>query len=146
MIETSKANYVTHLTNTFSDNPHKLCSHLSYLSKVNSMPLSFYENNSLISDPCEIAELFNRFFNSTFTTSDYILPDSDQFPSPALQLNTISTDESEVFEALSLLDHTKSPGDDRVNPLILKQCALSLTHPITHIINLSFTPSTFPTV
>ena len=50
------------------------------------------------------------------------------------------------FEALSLLDHTKSPGNNRVNPLILKRCALSLTCPITHIINLSFTTSTFPTV
>ena len=111
------------------------------------MPLSFYEYSSLVTDPCEIAELFNRFFNSTFTisTCNSTLPDLDQLPSPARQLNTISTDESEIFEALSLLDYTKSPGDDGINSLILKQCTLSLTQPITHIFNLSFATSTFPT-
>ena len=39
MIETSKANYVTHLTNIFSDNPRKLYSHLNYLSKLNAVLL-----------------------------------------------------------------------------------------------------------
>ena len=108
------------------------------------MPCSFYHNNSVVTSPAQIAELFNAYFNSTFTSSDFILPSLDQLPIPSSQLSEISTNQSEVFELLSSLDPTKSLGNDGISPKVLNHCATSLTEPITHLCNLSFQTSQFP--
>ena len=144
MTARAKENYIKRLISDFNRNPQKIYSHLKQLSDVNSMHCSFYHNNSVITSPAQIAELFNAYFNSTFTSSDFILPSLDQLPIPSSQLSEISTNQSEVFELLSSLDPTKSLGNDGISPKVLKHCATSLTEPLTHLCNLSFQTSQFP--
>lgn len=45
--------------------------------------------------------------------------------------------ESDVFDALNLLDTSKAMGIDGISPLILKSCALALYEPLCHLFNLT---------
>ena len=50
------------------------------------------------------ANLFNKYFNSVFTTDSCILPDLDTIPCPSHYIDNIEFSEAEVFEALICLD------------------------------------------
>ena len=54
-----------------------------------------------------MTKIFNEYFYSMFTTSDFTLPNTSQLPTPLVQLNNIQTDRSDVYEVLSNLDTTK---------------------------------------
>ena len=108
------------------------------------MPNCFHQNNSVIDNPQQIAELFNNYFNSTFTSSEFMLPDIDQLPSPSTHLSNIFISESDVYEVLTTLNPTKSAGSDEVSAKLLKSCATSLVEPLTYICYLSLKINTFP--
>ena len=76
--------------------------------------------------------------------SNFYLPDVNLLGPPSSQLSHISFNKSEVCKILATLDPTKSPGDDNINPQILKHCATVLAEPVSHIFNLSLQYSTFP--
>lgn len=144
LIDKAKADYDSYLVNSFANNPRGLFSHLQYLSTSKTTPASFWIDGKLQSDPALIAESFNAYFHSTFTTSNYFLPNIDLLPVPNSQLSSISIDQDEVYKALTLLNPFKSPGHDNINPKVLKYCATSLTEPVTTLFNLSLDSSTFP--
>ena len=78
-------------------------------------------------------EAFNKFFNSTFTVSDFVLPPILQMQmSPLKQLSQIIVSESHVFEALISLNPCNAQGCDNINSHILKYCCTSLTSSVTH--------------
>ena len=54
------------------------------------------------------------------------------------------TDADEVQKIITNLKTNKAAGDDNVRPGLLKRCSESLTKPITHIINLSFSTGIVP--
>ena len=45
---------------------------------------------------------------------------------------------------LSSLDTSKAPGIDGISPVVLKQCAIALTPPLTTLFNLSLTTGSLP--
>ena len=132
-IQKYRLSYENGLVSKFSKNKKKLYSYLKSLSKSSPQPQLLIHNSTPINDQNQIAELFNSFFNSTFTNSDYSLPPIDSLPSPSLQLNKIEINSSDVYTALSKLDPTKAMGHDNINPKILKFCALALADPITSL-------------
>ena len=75
----SKDKFVQNLCNTFKFKPKKLYNHLNQLSKSNS---TCTQNSELVSIPAEKALVFNQFFNSTITRSDFSLPSVKHLPSP----------------------------------------------------------------
>ena len=91
-----------------------------------------------------MAEIFNEYFHSTFTSSDFILPPTSQLPTPLVQLNNIQIDRSDIYEALSNLDKTKAVGCDLIHPSILKTCATTLLEPIFHLFTLCLRTSSIP--
>ena len=142
-IQDSRATFERMLVNNFSSHPKKLYQHLSSLSRPRRSNHTIIYNSSPVTDPAAKATLFNTFFNSTFTRSNFVLP--DVLPAPADQLSDISIGSTDVFEALCALDSTKAPGPDGLVPSILKACASSLCQPIAHLFNQSLSTASFPT-
>ena len=127
LIQTARANYEAHLTATFSRDPKKLFGHLKNLNKFNnSLPNFIIHQSSPVYDPIIKANLFNRFFNSTFSSSTYVLPPVECLPTPTSQLSHIDITPIDVYNALSSIDPTKAVGCDNIHPYILKHCNNSL--------------------
>ena len=143
-IVSAKTSFISQLASTFHNQPRKLFSYLNGLTKSKFVPKTLVHNSEPISDPQKIAELFNKFFNSTFTSSSYNLPSFDALPQPRNQLHHINISSSDVYIALSTLDPTKAFGCDNVHPRILKYCALALVEPISHLFRLSLQNSCIP--
>ena len=135
LISSSKVDYEHHLVSTYRSNPGKLFSHLKSLSKPASSDYPIFHNSEPVTDRQQTAQLFNSYFNSVFTVSDFILPPANQRPTPTEQLSHISIDSDDVADALQFLNTTKAPGTDDISPLILKLCSDSLLFPITHLLN-----------
>ena len=144
LIQVSKDNYEANLVASFSCNPRKLYSHLKQLSCDKLKPNFLTHNSEQILNPATKADLFNKFFHSTFTTSNFSLPPMNSLPSPSEQLCEINVDSSDVYEHLSNLDPTKASGCDNVHPKILKSCATALTEPVTQLFNLCLTYTSLP--
>ena len=130
MILRAKDSYLSNLAVEFRSNLKKLYRHLADISssKYSQYPLT--QDGVAVNDPLEKATMFNEFFNSTFTTSDYQLPSYQSLQSPDLHLSDIEFTDLEVYELLSPLDPTKAMGPDSIHPLVLKNCADILYIPL----------------
>ena len=146
LIQTARANYEAHLTATFSRDPKKLFGHLKNLNKCNnSLPNFIIHQSSPVYDPIIKANLFNRFFNSTFSSSTYVLPPVECLPTPTSQLSHIDITPIDVYNALSSIDPTKAIGCDNIHPYILKHCATTLCTPITNLFQACIQNQSLPT-
>ena len=143
-IEASRDEYLQRIVSLFQATPKKLYEHLKQLSNSKFKPQFIVNNNTAVHDRRQMAEIFNEYFHSTFTTSDFILPHISQLPTLQVQLNDIQLDRSDVYEALSNLDTTKAVGCDSVHPSILKTCAATLLEPIFHLFSLCLRTSSIP--
>ena len=65
-------------------------------------------------------------------------------PLPPSCLCTVSFTDSEVFDALSSLDPTKSSGCDSIGSKLLKHCALALYLPLHHLYSVSLSKKSIP--
>ena len=146
LIQSSKHSYEANLVSSFSSNPKKLYSHLKRLANNKFIQKFLVQPSaqSLTAEPKEKSEIFNDFFHSTFTNSNYRLPPLESLSSPLHHLSNISITPSDVYEHLSQLDPTKVAGCDNIHPKILKFCATSLTEPVTHLFNLCLSQSNIP--
>ena len=89
----SKLDHQRSIFSQFYTNPSKLYSHLRKMSKRKSKPnVIIVDNGIIVSDSKEKATLFNNFFHSTFTQSDFVLPSVDRLPSPCVQLSCLEFD------------------------------------------------------
>ena len=102
---------------------------------------SMYESSA--SDDVARANLFNDFFQSVFTRSLFNIPATDN-SGRSETLSSVDIIDTEVYEALVSLDHTKAMGLDGYCPALLKSCAIALYEPLTHLFNLSVTNHCLP--
>ena len=94
------------------------------LTNVNTIPSAVnLDNINAVSDN-EKATLFNQYFHSVFTSSNFRLP---EVPRPDHFIDAITITESDVYHALLSLDPSKAMGCDGISPKLLKHCALPLT-------------------
>ena len=82
--QSTKENYLMQLV-TFRSNPRKPYTYLNNLSESKFKPHFIYHNDATIYDPHKRAMIFNEYFNSTFTTSDYVLPSTQSLPAPVIK-------------------------------------------------------------
>ena len=118
----------------FSQPPRKLYDYLKQIYCSKFKPHFNLHNDVTIHDPTQIAEIFNHYFNSTFTTTQFTLTQVSKLPAPLFQLSSIEISRSDVFEVQISLDKTKAVGCDSIHLLILKPCAISLIEPFFHIL------------
>lgn len=87
-------------------------------------------SSEILQEPTEIANGFNEFFHSIFTSSNYVLPDMDALLSPSSQLSSITINSGDVFTALVCLKYDKAMGCDNMSAKVLKACAMFSFEPV----------------
>ncbi len=96
-----------------------------------------------VSDPVEIANVLNRQFQSVFVQEgDGQLPDFEQRSQSLISNANVTV--YDIFMRLQKLDGTKSPGEDKVHPHVLKNCANELALPLKIIFETSLATGTLP--
>jgi hypothetical protein len=86
--------------------------------------------------------VFANFFESVYSKSSFHTPDIQDFY--GVDLESLSVSYDEVFERLLELNDDSSCGPDGIPPIFLKNCAFSLTFPLTVLFNISLQSGTFP--
>ena len=134
----AKSTYENELIKKFCyRNSSKLFKYISALTNHRDIPSTVtFDSSSATSDNGK-ASLFNNFFHSVFTSSSFSLPSFDDTTTPQSTISNISISESDVYEALTCLNITKSMGIDGIGPKIWSHCALALYKPIHHLFILS---------
>ena len=79
--------YLLHISSQFFLQPKSLFSHLRSLTKFSTILQTVSMGSCSASDPIGKATLFNSYFNSIFTVSDFVLPPLQSLPSPSSQLH-----------------------------------------------------------
>lgn len=115
--------YIQTLITLYHCTPSKLYCHLKSMRKSNSMPVSLSHDSITVTDLHSIVHLFNNYFNSVYTKSNFLLQSVDKLPTPSSQFNCIEIDESDVHEVLMSLNISKASGCDGISPYFLKLCA-----------------------
>lgn len=139
------------------NNPKRFWSLLKLRSKSRNIPnlISMASDNndqSRISadNPSRIADLFNRYFVSVFSTdniqqnSDTIIPDITQVSSSPT-ITDLSFTTQEVLKVLESLDVNKAIGPDEISPRLLKATATEIAPSLCVLFNKSLQLGTLPT-
>ena len=99
-----------------SQSSSKIFSYIKSLSSTTSVPPIVFLDSST---GCDKVSLFNTFFHSVFTHSEFQIPPLEELPVPANSLSDIGISELDVFEILSTLDASKAMGFDGIGPKVL---------------------------
>ncbi|XP_012561053.2 uncharacterized protein LOC105846644 [Hydra vulgaris] len=115
---------------------------LKTCSKLNDICRS---DNTLCHDKEEISCIFNNFFASVFTVDNGLSPKfTDRVNVHSTCLSSINFSPSRVKKALRALKPTTSTGLDGIPNVFLKNCANSLSIPLSHIFDTSFKDGAIP--
>ena len=97
---------------------------------------------SFTTGPGAIANIFNDYFASVFTTDDGIIP---YFCSRAnTHLDRIDFTQEIVAQALKNLNNSTSTGPEGISNILLKKYAYSLAIPLTYIFDMSLKTCKLP--
>ena len=92
----------------------------------------------------EKAKLFNQYFFSVYTKSNFQVPNLDGLNPSANTLETIHLTEPDVFRAIANLNPYKATGIDLIAFRILKSCACTLSLRLLHLSTISLNTSSIP--
>ena len=128
----------------------------SWLCWGNSGPPSrIFSGGEMLTSPARVAETMNRFFISKVQSLRDRIPATQDDSLKKLKevmrnrdcsfsLHPISPDE--VERIIAGLKNSKSTGTDFIDTWVIKLIARDILPAVTHILNLSFSQSEFPTV
>ena len=100
-------------------------------------------DGSFTSDVKEVAETFNSFFSSVFTHDDGHLPHVTDRNTDCGLSDIVFTPDI-IKGVLRKLKPTTSAGHDGIPNIFLKNCALCLSFPLSHIFDISFKDGHLP--
>ena len=143
-IACAKEEYIQRLLSTYGSNKSKLLNHLSSLKSIHSIPHTVHYNDLQASDPANKANLFNSFFNTTFSTSSFEAPSLTNLPLPLDSPVISDFGPDEVYNALVALDVTKSQGPSGISPRVLKECATVLAQPFADFFTICINSASIP--
>ena len=120
----------------------KFWSSVKSASKSSRISEKMHFGNTIRNNSEEIANLFNQHcYNQFSDRSTYEIDidfSNDHFSDFAL-------DERNIYDALKNLNPNKSKGPDNIDGLLLKNCAQSISYPLTILFNISFRTGSLPT-
>ena len=144
----AKLAFETKLANNIKTDCKSFYSYVSSKSRSNSKIGSLKdENNKVISENKEKANLMNRYFSSVFTTENLqSIPEPMRVfnGGPMEVLQNITTTEQEVLQKLKSLNVNKSTGADEIHGKLLYELRYELVKPLTHLFNLSLRSGAVP--
>ena len=132
------------ISNYASKRDPKIFRFLREISSSNKVPPILTLNSTSADNPLDIANLFNKFFYSTFSHSSlstinppHIIPDTN--------LSSIDISIHDTFMALCTIDPTKAKDGDGIYPLILHRAATPLSEPLHHLFLACLAQADIPT-
>ena len=120
----------------------KFWSSVKSSSKLARIPEKMHLENTIRNNPEDIANLFNQHFYNQFSDSSNYDIDIDFSNDP---FSEFTINESCIYNALKQLNPNKSRGPDDIGGLLLKNCARSISYPLTIMFNTSFKTGSLPT-
>ena len=117
--------------------------------KASYETINIKENGEFISDPTNVAQLFNTYFTETAgKLQNNFESEATQHKVSKLNLSTsiflTPTDDEEIISVIKELKNKKSSGLDGISSFLIKKCYIHLIKPLTFIINLSLNTGEFP--
>ena len=153
MLKNSEINYYMEEVQRHRNNPGSLWKIINQ-----AIPSQGQDKLSYTKDPKTVANEYNQFFSSigSNTADASIRLAEENITLEETPLKTIHTPSEDLFSfrtvtseevrrVISSLPLNKSPGPDKINSRILKDCLPVILGPLTNIINCSLTTCTFPT-
>ena len=148
MISETRARYFESLEQDIQSNPKRFWSAFKLSDKESSVPQQVSIPSTihdtvtgklvrkLVSNPVEIAEIFNNHFTSIFA-NDIVEPRPQLPPTSGPTFSEISLSPCEVVAALRSLDVTKASGPDEISARLLKETAEQNAPSLTLLYNQS---------
>lgn len=115
--------------------------HVKSRTKSTRIPETVSYGSKFRSDHTEQANLFNEYFSHQFSGESKYDIDIDGSGNNFFDLRF---DCDDVYLILRRLNPSKAPGPDRIHGKILKNCARSLSYPLSVLFNLSFVTGCIP--
>jgi len=135
--------YISNITEHVGTNPKRFWKLLKDRSKSKCSPSVITSDGKDTTDPNEKSTIFNKYFQSVFTSKTHItLPPIDTHVDPELE-NVIITEE-EVLNQLKKLNPSKAAGPDELQTRILQETAETIVKPCTDLFNQSLQEGTVP--
>ena len=135
--------YIKNITEHMGVNPKRFWTLLKDRRKSKTSPSVITDNGIDTTDPDEKSTIFNKYFQSVFTSVIHNNPPPiHQYPDPELENVTITS--SEVERELKNLNPTKAAGPDNIPTRVLKECATQLASPVASLFNNSIQSGSIP--
>lgn len=108
---------------------------------TNGLPNLMYFMDSSSNDTKAICDYFADYFSSVYSINDG--PDSFSNLESMINLGDLQFDRLDIEKALTDLKGIKSEGPDGISPILLKNCATSLSFPLHLILSKSIASGSF---
>lgn len=146
-IENKRAynNYLIRMKRQFKSNPKSFYKFVKSKRRSSEFPKSMKFGSSTAYDDSSISNLFAKFFSTTYCSKTYnqtVPYPYDISQSTLINISFIS--ESTVLSHLKSIKNSFSPGPDGIPSNILRNCADSLSYPLTIIFNESLRTGYLP--
>ena len=153
-----KSNYFRNEINKCHGNSSKLWNHLAFLSGKSSgryQPTIIKLQDEMISDPMEIANVFNTYFANIATTFINKTDKLEYEPSVPLQNFVMARKQSHLLFEIPFISkadvffklrnlNPKKGGSDQISSRFLRHAAYIIAEPLSILINKSIECGTFP--
>jgi hypothetical protein len=141
-IKVAIENYESSIAND-KKNPKRLFSYVNSKKKIEQRLSSMIVNGVVTEDMEVIVEELNKQFKSVFVEEVEVNVEEAGWSSTKT-LDVVKVCEEEVVDLLSALKPGKTPGEDGVQPLVLKKLAREWAKPLTLIFNKSLGSGELP--
>ena len=122
----------------------KFWKHVKLKSKSTRIPETVRYGDRFRNKPVEQASLFNEYFYQQFSEASSYDIDVDMGAGPNNTFMDIRFHVLDVFFILKGINPGKAAGPDGIHGIVLKNCANSLSKPLTMIFNTSFVTGCLP--
>ena len=119
----------------------KFWSSVKSVTKSSRIPDKMYLNDCIRTEPEEIANLFNKHFFDQFSDKSSYDIDID-FTNDAFY--DFSFDKLTIYNHLKQINPNKSQGPDKIGGLVIKNCAISISLPLSILFNISYRTGIIP--
>ena len=119
-IGVAKESCIGEFLSLFQLQPEWLFKYLNSFTSKKNFHYPILHDDEPVADPSIKANLFNRYFNSVFSRSEFVLPTINSLPTPSEQLSSIEITSSDVFSVLNRLDIHKAQGPNGLHPAVFK--------------------------
>ncbi len=129
--EKAKTKYELGLVSKFSNSNNSIFKIINFLRNGGTVPTLVYHGTTSAATDRDKASLFNKYFHTVLTKSNYSLPSDNHSPDrSSLIHNNMVVTESKVFEVLSSLNPSKAMGIDGIGPRIAPYICESIARDI----------------